>query len=90
MTTPKHYMERISVIDFMQGAYNVYRTPDFIVRQKLSFIVTKKGQTYMLSEDTYFYRTGQRNADYEFAFQLRDHLEGRRIHASTHIRHYVY
>lgn len=89
MVQPKKFKERVLKMDFMQGADNVYRTPDYIVCQKISLMVNKRGDAYSVSNDSYYLRTPQRDADYEYAFFMREHIDGRRIHSSTYIRHYI-
>ena len=47
-----------SVPDFMINATNVYRTPEYIVRQQITIVASPGKDSYLLSEDTYFERTG--------------------------------
>ena len=79
---------KLANMDFLQGADNIYRTPEFSVSQRIALVVTKKGDAYTKSEDHYYVRTGQRNADYDFACQLRENPEGKRIKTTVYVRHY--
>lgn len=89
MDKSKNFAERLSHIDFLQGADNVYRTQKYIVSQKITLMVNKYGDAYSVSNDNYYLRTPRRDADYLFAFQLREHIDGRRVHSSTYIRNYI-
>ena len=89
MEITKKYLNMIKTMEIMQDAQNIYRTPEYIVSQKISIILTKQCNTYSFSEDTYYLRNEKRDADFEYAFQNRDHLEGRRIQTHTHVRRYI-
>lgn len=90
MEITKKYLNMIKTMEIIQDAQNIYRTPDFIVSQKISIILTKQGNTYSFSEDTYYLRNEKRDADFAYAFQNRDHIDGRRIQTHTHVRRYIY
>ena len=48
--------------DFMQNVTNVYRTPHFIVRQRLSILCNEEENNAVISRDTFYKRTPARNA----------------------------
>lgn len=79
----------IGEIEFLHNADNVYRTPDYIVKQKISLCANKHGDVHSVSEDTYYFRTSERDMDYEYVFQSREHLDGKRIKTRTHLRTYI-
>lgn len=77
-------------VDFLNNATNLYRTKDFIVRQSLSITESNVVMPMILSEDTYFKRTKERDEQYEFLLISRkDLIDGKRIKASAYIRFYV-
>ena len=76
---------------FLDKADNVYRTDEFIVKQELSLMTDKQGLTYLVSNDTFFTRDWASDAEYIRIFGgSRKKINGRRIHADTCIRKYVY
>lgn len=80
----------ISFLDSVQGASNVYRTKDFIVCQKLSFIRLSARNLLIMSEDIYFLRSEKRDYEYEFIFKPRgSKIDGKRIHTASYTRIYV-
>lgn len=72
-------------IDFMKNATNVYRTEEFIVSQNISFCTGGLGIARILSEDTFYARTKQRNSLYEKLFSN----DGKRIRSSMFVRSYI-
>ena len=87
--TYEQVKKKLTNMDFLKHADNVYRTKKFIVRQCVTFCVDDEGNSLILSEDTYFARTPARDADYEFAFKLRKRLDGKRIRSASYTRQYV-
>lgn len=75
-------------IDFMNKASNVYRTPKYIIRQVIG-IIDEDGDTELLSLDTFFRRTPERDAIYEALFEKRILLNGRRLPSTITEREYV-
>lgn len=51
------FFDDLEPIDFLQNADNVYRTEEYIVKQKLSISRDKNLEAYTISTDTYFART---------------------------------
>ena len=77
-------------IDFLQGADNVYRTEEFIVRQEISVTTDENLMGMTLSKDTYFMRTEERDAIYNAFFEFRENrIDGKRIKAQVSMRKYV-
>ena len=74
--------------DFMQNATNVYRTPHFIVRQRLSVLCSEEENNAIISRDTFYKRPPARNAEYEEIFAKREQLDGKRLLSSGYIREY--
>ena len=72
-------------IDFMKNATNVYRTEEFIVSQHIDFCTCGVGIARIISEDTYYARTKQRNSLYEKLFSD----DGKRIRSSMFVRTYI-
>lgn len=87
--SPKQYVEKLSKMDFLKDADNVYLTENYIVKQELSICVTKQGDSYSVSKDTYYLRTEERERDYLLAFRQRKRIAGKRIVATTYTRTYV-
>lgn len=77
-------------IDFMNNATNLYRTKDYIVRQKLSITESTVKMPMVISVDTYFKRTKERDEQYEYLLISRkDLINGKRVKASAYTRFYV-
>ena len=72
-------------VDFLEYASNVYRTEEFIVKQHISSFTDKDVRTLLMSEDTYYYRTEERDEIYEEIFPT----EGKRIHTAMFSRTYI-
>ena len=79
-----------SAFDFAKGATNVYRTPEFIVNQKVQFKDDCERGVAFVSHDTYYLRTPERDAEYELMFFMRDHIDGRRLPSTMYDRRYIY
>ena len=77
-------------VDFLQCADNVYRTDEFIVRQQISVTTDEILIGMVLSRDTYFSRTEERDAIYNEFFKFRGkRIDGQRIKAKVSIRKYI-
>ena len=85
----KNYAVCLCDLDFLDGADNVYRTENFIVKQQISFLESDVGTSMVLSDDTYYLRTSQRDAEYEFAFQGKANINGKRLKSASYTRKYV-
>ena len=80
----------MTTVDYFIEADNVYRTKDYIVCQKVTLCHSGKGNTLLLSNDTYLLRTAKRDAEYEFAYKVRGkHIDGKRMCSGSYTRKYV-
>lgn len=80
---------KVNSVDFMNDATNLYRTKDFIVRQKISITESTVKMPIVISVDTYFKRTKERDEQYEFLLISRkDLINGKRVKASAYTRFY--
>ena len=48
-----------------------------------------RGDVHSVSDDTYYFRTSERDIDYEFVFHSRNNLDGKRIKTRTYLRTYI-
>lgn len=85
----KKHAKCVYDMDFIDGADNVYRTDDYIVKQQIFYLDSDVGTTMVFSDDTYYLRTPQRDAEYEFAFQGRSDINGKRLKSASYTRKYV-
>lgn len=88
MTNLKIQFEDIANADFLQNADNVYRTSEFIVKQKISLSWNDKCEVHTVSDDTYFVRTAKRDALFDEFFSMRENVNGKRVKSSAYIRTY--
>lgn len=75
--------------DFMQGATNVYRTKDFIVKQVIGIQYSASENNVTVSYDTFYRRTRKRDAEYEILFCQRKNTDGKRLPSTMYARTYV-
>ena len=73
---------------FVEGAHNVYRTPHFIVRQELKVCENAKGETTLVSYDTFYPRCHFVDYLYEAWFEKRENIDGRRMPCREFVREY--
>ena len=52
--------------EFLKGASNVYRTRHFIVRQRLGLLYNDEESNQLISRDTYYERTPERDFNERF------------------------
>ena len=74
--------------EFLKGASNVYRTPHYIVRQRLGLLYNDEEANQLISRDTYYARTPERDAEYEIRFHKRIKIDGKRIPTNVTVREY--
>ena len=74
--------------EFLKGASNVYRTRHFIVRQRLGLLYNDEESNRLISRDTYYARTPERDAEYEIRFHKRIKIDGKRIPTNVTVREY--
>ncbi len=80
----------MTTVDYMMEADNVYRTKNYIVCQKVSLCRSGKGNTLLLSEDTYLLRTYKRDSEYELVYKVRGKkINGKRMRSGTYTRKYI-
>ncbi len=77
------------VPDFMEGATNVYRTRDYIVKQVVGFKFSETENNLVYSHDTFYRRTKKRDREYEKIFYERKNIDGKRIPGTMYARTYV-
>ena len=74
--------------EFLKEASNVYRTRHFIVRQRLGLLYNDEESNQLISRDTYYARTPERDAEYEIRFHKRIKIDGKRIPTNVTVREY--
>lgn len=74
--------------DFVQGASNIYRTKQFIVKQAIALAHHELESPRLISSDTYYVRTADRDAQYESIFAENRMPEGKRISTAAYFRTY--
>lgn len=75
--------------NFAKGATNVYRTENYIVKQVFGIQLDNKFGNVTMSYDTYYLRTPELDAIYEFMFSGRKKIDGKRLHTSMYVRTYI-
>ena len=76
-------------IDFAHGATNVYRTSRYIVRQVIGIQFETRENNAIVSRDTFYRRTLERDRAYEAMFAGRRNLNGKRLPATMCERSYI-
>lgn len=76
--------------EFLHDADNVYRTKHYIVKQKIKICADQSKQAQILTEDTYYLRTFDRDLVYKQVFRTRGNkLNGVRLKSSLYTRTYI-
>ena len=75
--------------DFLLDADNVYRTKKYIVKQRIDFEVSDVYDNMLISHDTFYLRTANRDRIYEQAYNGKHNLEGVRIRTDAGVRKYI-
>ena len=75
--------------EFLIDATNVYRTSEYIVKQKIGVRFDKRENNVVYSDDTYYRRTLRRDYEYEQAFKGRKNINGRRLPTTMYARTYI-
>lgn len=76
--------------ELLKDATNIYRTKDYIVKQRISICDVIDGNTVMVSDDVFYLRTPARDGLYEKIFvSMRRNLNGKRIKTALYTRQYV-
>ena len=68
---------------------NIYRTKNYIVRQRIQIQVTANGSKLMFSSDTYYARTNHRDMIFDKFFTGYKPKDGKRIKTAMYSRIYV-
>ena len=77
-------------VEFMENAHNVYRTKDFIVKQIIRAGYSCDTDNTVISIDTYYARTPERDALYEVIFAAKGkRIDGKRMTSAMYTRTYV-
>ena len=77
-------------VEFMEDAHNVYRTKDFIVKQVLKAGYSFDTDNGLVSVDTFYVRTPERDALYEEIFEAKgERIDGKRMQSTMYTRKYV-
>ena len=79
----------VAKMDFMVNASNVYRTKDFIVKQEIHIGTDGYDTNQVVSVDTYYKRTPEREVAYKAVFKDRKRINGRRLPSTMYTRTYV-
>ena len=87
--TKQNTNKSVCDIDFLKNADNVCRTPEYIVKQKISLCANNRGDVHSVSDDTYYLRTTERDFDYDCVFRSRENPDGKRIKTRTYLRTYI-
>ena len=75
--------------NFVKGATNVYRTENYIVKQVFGIQLDNKLGNVTMSYDTYYLRTPELDAIYEYMFSDRKKIDGKRLHTTMYVRTYI-
>ena len=78
-----------SFLDELELASNAYRTKEYIVTQRITFRSNKTEGTMVLSVDTFYKRTKEREVIYERLFGQRYDIDGKRVKTTMSSRSYV-
>lgn len=76
-------------INNLKEVTNVYRTKNYIVEQVIGFMFDDVDNSAIVSTDTYYRRTKQRDAKYVLLFSSRKHIDGKRLPTTMYSREYV-
>ena len=77
------------ISDFLMDATNVYRTKDYIVKQVIVMSFNDRNYDQLVSYDTFYLRTKERDRKYEYYFDCRNDIDGKRIRTAMFSRKYV-
>lgn len=78
----------IKLPDFIIDATNVYRTKYFIVKQNIEVQFDDQENNSIISRDTFYFRTKQRDKEYEYIFSERKNVNGKRLPSTMYTRIY--
>ena len=75
--------------NFAKDATNVYRTENYIVKQVFGIQLDNKVGNVTMSYDTYYLRTPELDAIYEYMFSDRKNIDGKRLNTTMYVRTYI-
>ena len=79
----------MAIPDFVKDATNVYRTENYIVKQRIGLESDVEEGENLGSYDTFYLRTAKRDAEYIAIFGHRRKPNGKRMRTSLSTRRYV-
>ena len=74
---------------FLKDADNVYRTKNFIVKQVISIHESDEENNQVISVDTYYRRNPKRDLAYNYLFQDKVNINGKRLPSTMYTRTYI-
>ena len=74
---------------YLQDADNVYRTKHFIVKQVISINESDEENNQVISVDTYYRRNPKRDLAYNYLFQDKVNINGKRLPSTMYTRTYI-
>lgn len=75
--------------EFLLDADNVYRTKHFIVKQVIEIVENDIEDNGIISHDTYYRRTTERDLAYNMAFMDKVKINGKRLLSTQYTRRYI-
>lgn len=75
--------------DFIIDADNVYRTKHYIIKQILVLDNCSNTDNHIMSHDTFYTRTKKRDSQYEFIYDNKPNINGKRLPSTMCSRKYV-
>ncbi len=75
--------------DFLYDADNVYRTKHFIVKQVMEVQENTVENNCVVSYDTYYRRTPERDFAYRITYKDKNNIDGKRLPSTSYTRTYV-
>lgn len=82
-------MSKMDCPDFIKGATNLYRTKNYIVKQRIELKADMQDDNVLISYDTYYVRTPKRDKEYEYGMSEKLNVEGKRMRTGMYSRRYV-
>ncbi len=76
-------------LELFRGADNVYRTKHYIVKQVLVLQENPVENNCVISYDTYYRRSVQRDLSYTVTYQDKANIDGKRLPSTLYTRTYV-
>ena len=76
-------------IDFLEDATNVYRTKNYIIKQKIYIKTDIFCNILLFSQDFYYLRTKHRDFGFDIMFRNRSNIDGHRLHSNSYLKKYI-